>query len=438
MNQQKKIRTAPSLLLAILLTGSIDQPIWAQAQTWNTKARERSQAANSAGMTALNKGQIAAGTQLFRDAINYDPQDPVPFSSLGLSLAVAGNYQQALDALQNSYSLSKSAETLLSTGIVYYLDHDYDAALNSWNKAFQLDPKLDQVYADMGFVFLRKGDLNQAEQAFAKAVRTRPSSQIGFQGLATTAYLRGDFSQSRKAAEQAESICSYPPVMLLLAKLDFLEGNNTAGRKRVEKYNATVRKAWQKRSMTAIGYPSQRDFHFDPFLADNLDNGYLCLARVQSIPRESSRQRSLAKQGKADSVIETARRNLAGASNDFYLLRELGLAQLARGDWANAAESFKKVLSICPDCSTDLLHMGRALFLSGRTAEAATAVRTFQRMRPGQQLSSAIVEMTSSQSTSNSTAPDSARAGTGTETFKPLSEDRAHPRGGIDSSPSGF
>ena len=381
-------------LLALATCTSFSSAGFTQGMSehWDVNARHKSQALHSHGMTLMTKRQIDAAIKDFRQATIQDPTDSAAWSALGMALAMQSNNQEALDSLQKSFTLRQSQETLLSTGIVYYLSHDYDAALNSWNRVLEANPKGCHILGDLGWGLIRKGDVDQAMSYFDRLTKCSPNSQFGFHGLAFSKYLKGDFAGARQAAERAEAIESYPPVVLLLAKLDFLQGDRSRGQRRAQQYSALSRK-FQQRSMTAIGYPLQHDFRWDPFLADNLDNSSLLLARVQDLPKDASRQRSLSNQGKAAAVISSAKERLGANPKDYYLTRELGLAQLAAGDYSSAADSFKTVLELSPKSYVDLLHLGRALSLDGKQTEASAAVRQFQQHWPNQQLSPAFSQI---------------------------------------------
>ena len=384
----KLSKSATCGILTLALCASVTRPGLTQGTTehWDVNARHRSEASHSHGMTLMTKRLVDAAIKDFRQGTIQDPTDSAPWSALGMALAMQGNYQEALDSLQKSFSLRQSQETLLSTGIVYYLSHDYDAALNCWNKIVEANPKGCHILGDLGWGLLRKGDVDQAMSYFERLTKCSPNSEFGFHGLAYSKYLKGDLAGARQAAERAEAIESYPPVVLLLAKLDFLQGDRSRGQRRAQQYASLSRK-FQQRAMTAIGYPLQHDFRWDPYLADNLDNGYLLMARAQDLPKNASKQRALSNQGKAAAVISSAKERLVNAPKDYYLTRELGLAQLAAGDYSNAADSFKTVLELSPKSYVDLLHLGRALSLDGKQTEASAAVRQFQQHWPNQQLS---------------------------------------------------
>jgi len=281
----------------------------------------------------------------------------------------------------------------LSIGVVHYLTHNYDKALNAWRKVLELNPRLCHVYGDMAMAYMRKGDFAKAGDGFRKLITCYPNSQFAYHGLATVKYLSGDFKGARQAADHAQSIGAYPPVVLLLAKLDYLQGDRSRAAQRVQEYLKLTKKPWQQRSMTAVGYSLQHDFRWDPYLADNYDNAYLLQARALDLPRESSKQRSLSRQGKAATVIQAALNAQSAAPQDYFIRRELGLLLLADGQYSEAIEQFQEVLRLCPEAWVDVLHLGRAYALDGKAAEGSAQVRRFQRKFADERLAPAFIDI---------------------------------------------
>jgi len=364
-------------------------PVNAQmGQDWNMHSREKAEAINSSAISLLNSRQTNKAIVSLRRATAADPNDPVPFATLGMALATQGEYAAALDSLQKSYSLRPTNETLLSTGFVYFLQHDYDAAINAWNKILQANPKLCNVYGDIGMASLRKGDLGQANESFQRMVRCSPNSDLGYYGLALSNYLAGNFAAAKTEGERALSINNYPPTVILLANVDLMTGDRSRGKHRAQQYNSMKHK-FQQRSMTELGYPSQHDFHFDPFIADNFDNGYLLLARVENNPH---RAQDLANYGRSKHVISDIKYRLSRFPGDLFLTRELALAEMADRNFSGSAELFKSALNQCSGCHADLLNLGRSLALDGKTAESSETVRQFQTKEPSQEVSSVFTE----------------------------------------------
>src|SRR5262249_57501048 len=100
----KKLQVISLIMLLIQLVAAV--PARCQSQSWDYKARERSQQAASAGLTALTKGLVDQAVASLIVATNADTNDPLPFHLLGLAPAMKGRSDQSLDALRKSYRLS--------------------------------------------------------------------------------------------------------------------------------------------------------------------------------------------------------------------------------------------------------------------------------------------------------------------------------------------
>jgi Flp pilus assembly protein TadD len=383
-----------ALSLLLVTASPATLPAYSQmAQTWDIQSHNQAERGTSAGTTLLLKRQTATAVSAFERACKIDPNDSAPFTMLGMALAMQGKYDEALHALQRAYSLQQSSEILNDTGWVYYLQHDYDAAIAAWNRALEMNPKLCQVYGNVGFAMVRKGAFTDADAQFRKLVKCRPNSNYGYQGIAMIHYLRGNLRQARAAAERSELTQSYAPVVLLLAKIDALQGDKVAAVKRAHQYAAmTSKRNAPDRPMTELGIPPQHDFYWDPLKADTFDNGYLLAARVQD-PLNDQKRIGLAKQGNAEQAIQAAQAGLSQTPNDLFLLRELGLAQLANGSYAAATETFQKIIDAFPHCHVDLLHMARAMAFQGRGSEGAAYVTAFQTAVPNQQIAPAFLNI---------------------------------------------
>lgn len=403
---QKDFFSSGIMLLLSICTnfycGASLAPAHAQALNWDTKARERSQNLTSRAQNILVKYQTIKGgldqaVSILLEATRADSTDPLPHTILGIALNMKGRHEEALDALNRSYRLDpKRVETLLAIGFTQYQARDFDKAISAWNTILSLDPNVPQVHANLGFAYMRKGDFERAIKFFRMLTKTVPSSHVAYQGIALTSYLEGDLKQCKQAASYAQSIAPYPPVVLLQAKAAFIEGDRLEGMRLAQQYNKLTKKPFVERSMCELGFSKQHDFRWDPFLADNFDNGYLLMARTVT-PKEASKRKSYCKQGKLDQVLSTAKEKLSEDPQDFYLLREVGLLQLASGNNSEAAEIFKTVVTACPSCHIDLLHAGIAFAAAGQPQVAASAVKRYEEMFPDQTLSPAMTQIANTQ-----------------------------------------
>lgn len=388
-----EVMTALSFCMMLILVSS--SAGLAQSQNWNLKPREKAQNANSQAINLLekgpddpkNKGALDQAISILFNGVQADPTDPLPLATLGLALDIKGRYDSALDALSKSYTLDpRRAETSLSIGLTHYLGYDYEKAIESLIKAGRMDPKNYEIHAPVGFAYMRKGDIINAAEQFNKLITYRPNSQIAYQGMAIVSYLIGDLANATEAAEHAQSIQNYPPVSILLAELAFMRGDESGLKQQLKWLSRTDNKPFRQRSMTAIGYLKQHDFHWDPFLGEEFNNPTFVSLRSLAPPKALAKQKSASRQARIAQVVERARQALAANSADFYLVHQMGLIDLAIGEYENAAQQFNKVLTLCPHCHIDYLYLARALSLTGKTKEAADCVRQFKKIQPDQPL----------------------------------------------------
>jgi tetratricopeptide (TPR) repeat protein len=163
-----------------------------------------------------------------------------------------------------------------------------------------------------------------------------------------------------------------------VAELAYLRGD-TAAYKSACQTLAKAKPPFRQRSMTQIGYALQHDFHWDPYLNDEFDNSFGTQSRALDLPDQAAKQKSFSSRGKLGDRLASADQALANYPNDFYVLRQAALLNLAMGEYGTAAEQFDKAIAMCGNDHVDYLYMGRALFLAGKKPEAAQCISQFQK-----------------------------------------------------------
>jgi len=383
-------RPIATLSLAVIVSSCTDLAALAQTEHWDIHAHERAEVLYSRALNCLvhvqggkNSAALDQAISLLVDATRADPTDVVPLTTLGLLLNMKGRPQEALDSLSAAYKIAPSNdEVVLSLALSHYLARDYDRAIDLLNRMLAHNPKLAILNGYLGYCFIHKGDYSKAHEMFQRLVSLKPSSHMGYSGMALAAQLAGNLEESRQTAEHSLSIEKYPPTMIILAEIDLTEGFTTGAIGLANEYNRRTRKGLAETSMTEIGFTRSHDFHWDPFVEDSFDNGYLILARTVQLPKQASKQQSLCRQGHLDETLQRAQSLLAQYPNDYFLHNEIGKMQLAAGNYADAAEHFKKVLSLAPNCHIAFFNLAYAFGLDDKTADAAAAIKQFHSLHP--------------------------------------------------------
>jgi tetratricopeptide (TPR) repeat protein len=411
--------TAGALLLLAAFACGVSPALSQMSPNWDIKAREKASANNSRATSFLKSGEPGKALPLLRRAADQDPTNPQPYLTLAQLLATQGSYEAALDAIRKSYALRPTRQALLTVGIIYYLQRDFDAAVSAWERILDASPQSSQTYADIGMARIRKGDIERASDSFKQAVHNSPNSSLGYYGLALSNYFAGDFVAAREEAQRAEGIDQYPPVVLLLSQLDCLEGNVKQGTGHVGQFYHLQRQHIPSRSMVELGFHSSEDFNWDPFLADNFDDGYLVLSREE---QKLLRKQDLNRQGHLTAALDNAQTALANTEvveqdslqaitaisgktpvlatgishalhSDLYVTHEMGLLKLSEGDYYSAAEYFRSVIQQSDQCNVDRLYLAKALAAEGKSAEASEMVAEFRDRKPKQAIASVFAEI---------------------------------------------
>jgi len=386
-------------LITISGTTSINHAAYAQTEHWNTKQRAQSQRLTSTAMNYLNTRYLKNNKSkavknlnlaivLLKQAVAADDTDPLPHYLLGLCYNVQGNYEQALDMLRRAYTLEpKEHEILLATGVTQYLNGHYDKAITLWEKLLtEYKGNSGPIHSLLGFGYMRMGDFEKSAHHFNEAKAKSPGSQLPYQGVAILNYLAGDLVQSKRAAEHAQSLGDYPWLSLLLARIDYLEGNEVSAANRVKTFKKLSGSKYIPRSMTVMGFSTQHDFRLDPFENEIYDSPGALVARSIDDEKKEKRRKSLSKQGKVEDSLNKARRLTAVNSSDYVALHETGMLQLSNGDFKGAVASFQDVLRMVPNCRVDFIYLAEAFSKSGDTENAKKSLDYYFKTYPRQQL----------------------------------------------------
>lgn len=178
---------------ALIVAGGANAAIEAHnidlAQRWlersNDKMNASPQVQRERERYLTFKGDYAESAKLGYTVISKLPNDREGIDYLAYDLYYLGRYDQAL-ALVNKYEplLPNDKDLPLIAGNVYGHNGNHEAALKSYTRALELDPKMATGYVDRGFVF---NDLKQAAKAtkdFQTALQLQPGYGEAHLGLA--------------------------------------------------------------------------------------------------------------------------------------------------------------------------------------------------------------------------------------------------------------
>jgi len=129
----------------------------------------------SQGMRELDRGNIAAAKGEFERAKAIDPNYAEAYAGLGLALAHEGQYDKALDMVENGLGKNdKSVECRIGKGRILAMQRKGDDWLNDavdeFNKAIKVNPNSDKAYFHIGEANKVAHKFDLAANAYSKAI----------------------------------------------------------------------------------------------------------------------------------------------------------------------------------------------------------------------------------------------------------------------------
>lgn len=161
------------------------------------------------GNIYLSKGKIDKALELYELSIKNNTKVPTAYLNLGVFRLNQGNAKEAITLLEKAESLNKNIildknikvsiascywalndidkaidilenlrnsyeyvniNVITTLGYMYFLNHDYEKALEITNKALEEDPNSAAAWDSLGQIYFAKQDFNNAKNAFIKAL----------------------------------------------------------------------------------------------------------------------------------------------------------------------------------------------------------------------------------------------------------------------------
>lgn len=98
--------------------------------------------------------------------------------------------------MEETSSVSETAQEALNNGTVYYQKGNYDMALAEFTKALKFDPNVAEVYNDRGLVYRHKGNYDQAISDYNQAIKLDPKYAIAYYNRAVAYYYQKEYDKA--------------------------------------------------------------------------------------------------------------------------------------------------------------------------------------------------------------------------------------------------
>jgi len=177
-------------------------------------------ATKSLGEAYMAQGKHIAALKELLDAEKIIPRDPFLQYDLGLVYMARGKYDLAERHLEKAIALKNDyTEAKNSLGIVFMKQKKWDDAISMFQRIADnlLYATPHYPLSNMGWAFLGKGDLKNAEVSFKKALTIKPNFINAIHGLAATYLAQNQITLARQLLDEA--ILKYPDEPFLHADL---------------------------------------------------------------------------------------------------------------------------------------------------------------------------------------------------------------------------
>jgi len=182
-------------------------------------------AANAAWAVAQNDRSAEAHTSLahikatqdwdwleaereFQRAVALNSRYPTAHHWYAVScLAPTGRLDQALEEIRVAQALDPISSIIArDIARVQYYRHDFDAALEQCDHTIELNPHFSQAYWTLGLVQEQRGDFDESEAAFQRALQLSPQSPIMQCALARTLALAGKQNHALEILKELQKL----------------------------------------------------------------------------------------------------------------------------------------------------------------------------------------------------------------------------------------
>lgn len=179
--------------------------------TVSSAARPRAQVATVTLLTnariLMSHGETPLALNLLREAANRESTNPAVLSTLAEALEGVSKFGEAVKVRAALAKLHPSFATAYGYAQALYRTGDDEAAQGQYYEALSMmedeSPELFEIHKNMGNIFVRRGDFEAAEESYNKAYCLKPGSDVLLVNLGTLEVQRGDLEKARHCFRRA-------------------------------------------------------------------------------------------------------------------------------------------------------------------------------------------------------------------------------------------
>ena len=141
------------------------------------------------GKTYYNNGEYDKAIEIFKKAVELNPDDYSNWNWLGSSYNQNGEYQEAINSLLKAIELNPNdAYNYYWLGFSYYGNGEYERAIDSSLKAVELNSDNEYNWFLLGCSYYQNGEYEEAVNSLLKAVEINPNDYLNWYWLGLSYY----------------------------------------------------------------------------------------------------------------------------------------------------------------------------------------------------------------------------------------------------------
>ena len=152
----------------------------------------------------MENNQMAEAIQVWHQALQMDPDDPLAHFSLATALTASGQESQAVEEYGKACALDDHhAAWFAHLAVSLALNGDLEGAIVNWRKSLALDASNPGVEADLGVALFETGKTQEGYEHLRKAVAMAPDFPDGHNHLGSALAQMGRMDEALDQLQQA-------------------------------------------------------------------------------------------------------------------------------------------------------------------------------------------------------------------------------------------